>query len=186
MDLNGFDGKIVSITMKDGVVFEGECVYDSEEYCECEFGRNESSLQIDDFLFYESDIEKVDVIEEKEIYIWDGRPEHLMKLDREPFSMIEEGTKTIELRLYDEKRKKIKVGDIIRFENDEMEETLRVTVEDLYIFDDFRQLYEELPLLECGYTEENIDTADPSDMNEYYPADRQAMYKVVGIKVKLY
>ena len=186
MDLNGFDGKIVSITTIDGVVFEGECLHNSDEYCEHEFGRNESSLQIDDFLFFESDIERVDVIEEKEIYIWDDRPEHLMKLDRKPFTMIEEGTKTIELRLYDEKRQKINVGDIIRFENDQMEETLRVIVEDLYIFDDFRQLYEELPLLECGYTEENIDTADPKDMNEYYPPERQAMYKVVGIKVKLY
>jgi len=36
---------------------------------------------------------------------------HEMKLYPEPFQMIADGRKTIELRLYDEKRKKIKAGD---------------------------------------------------------------------------
>ena len=38
-----------------------------------------------------------------------------MKLDKEPFEKIKSGEKTIELRLYDEKRRKIRVGDIIVF-----------------------------------------------------------------------
>ena len=36
---------------------------------------------------------------------------HEMKLALEPFVMIADGRKTIELRLYDDKRKKIKLGD---------------------------------------------------------------------------
>ena len=40
---------------------------------------------------------------------------HNMQLKPEPFAMIKDGTKTIELRLYDEKRRNIKVGDRIVF-----------------------------------------------------------------------
>ena len=40
---------------------------------------------------------------------------HRMNLDSNPFEMIKNGTKTIELRLNDDKRRKIKVGDYIIF-----------------------------------------------------------------------
>ena len=40
---------------------------------------------------------------------------HEMKLREEPFSMMAEGKKTVELRLYDEKRRAIEVGDEICF-----------------------------------------------------------------------
>lgn len=40
-----------------------------------------------------------------------------MNLHNEPFNLIKQGTKTIELRLYDEKRQQIKVGDTIVFTN---------------------------------------------------------------------
>ena len=38
---------------------------------------------------------------------------HKMKLNETPFEKMKSGTKTIEFRLYDEKRQKIKVGDQI-------------------------------------------------------------------------
>ncbi len=40
---------------------------------------------------------------------------HKMKLNKSPFERIKNGTKTIEFRLYDEKRQQIKVGDKIEF-----------------------------------------------------------------------
>lgn len=40
---------------------------------------------------------------------------HEMKLQPKYFNYILNGTKRIELRLYDEKRQTIKVGDIIKF-----------------------------------------------------------------------
>lgn len=39
---------------------------------------------------------------------------HKMKLNESPFDKIKNGTKTVEFRLYDDKRKQIKVGDNIR------------------------------------------------------------------------
>ena len=41
--------------------------------------------------------------------------QHDMKLLEQPFKRISAGIKTLELRLYDEKRKALKLGDTIRF-----------------------------------------------------------------------
>ena len=109
-----------------------------------------------------------------------------MKLQNRPFEMIKNGKKTIELRLYDEKRKCISKGDTIIFTNAENEaEKLAVSVVDLFVFDSFRSLYAALPLDECGYTEDNIRTASPDDMNVYYSEEEQKKYGVVGIKISL-
>ena len=110
---------------------------------------------------------------------------HSMQLQPAPFEMIRNGTKTIELRLFDEKRKKIRVGDTITFTNTASQEALSVTVLGLSVFDSFETLYSRLPLSECGYAEEDIDTASPDDMNIYYPKEMQQKYGVVGIKIAL-
>ena len=49
----------------------------------------------------------------------------------------------------------------------------------------FEELYRELPLRECGYTEEDIDTALSDDMEKFYSKEKQAQYGVVGIKISL-
>lgn len=109
---------------------------------------------------------------------------HSMQLTPAPFRMIKNGTKTIELRLYDEKRQKIHVGDTIRFLNTETAEELSVTVKDLFVFESFDELYRHLPLTQCGYTEEDVDQARPEDMLEYYSMERQRKYGVVGIQIE--
>lgn len=109
---------------------------------------------------------------------------HDMKLDPQPFEMIKSGRKTIELRLYDEKRQKVNEGDIIRFACTEDEnEVIEVKVLKLHKFRDFAELYEKLPLLKCGYTEFDIDRADAKDMESYYSLQRQKKYGVVGIEI---
>ncbi len=55
--------------------------------------------------------------------------------------MIKSGSKTIELRLYDEKRREIQVGDTILFTNTENGEHLSVRVLALSVFDSFEELY---------------------------------------------
>ena len=57
-----------------------------------------------------------------------------MKLNESPFERIKDGTKTIEFRLYDEKRRQIKIGDQIEFSKlPELQETILVDVLELYI-----------------------------------------------------
>ena len=112
--------------------------------------------------------------------------EFSMKLNPKPYKMIKDGQKTVEMRLYDEKRQAISVGDIIKFQNTEnTEEELRAQVVELYRFDSFKDLYDNLPLLECGYTEDSVKNASPEDMNEYYTCEEQAKYGVVGIRIRV-
>ena len=108
---------------------------------------------------------------------------HEMNLNPVPFGMIRSGRKTIELRLFDEKRQKIKVGDGITFMNTETGEQLTKTVKALHRFDSFEALYNALPLLQCGYTEADVDKAHPSDMAQYYSPEAEAQYGVVGIEL---
>ncbi|MEE0364915.1 RNA-binding protein [Clostridiaceae bacterium Marseille-Q4149] len=112
--------------------------------------------------------------------------EHVMNLTPAPMQEIRTGNKTIELRLNDEKRKQISVGDTIKFINTEdSNDTLRVKVVDLFLFSSFAELYDNLPLLNCGYNEDNINTASPEDMEMYYSREKQNKYGVVGIEISL-
>lgn len=111
---------------------------------------------------------------------------HTMRLHPAPFAGIADGTKTIELRLYDEKRKQIRVGDTICFVcTDDARASLTARVIALHVFDSFAALYRALPLLRCGYTPETLPHADPADMEAYYSHEEQAQYGVVGIELCL-
>ncbi len=111
---------------------------------------------------------------------------HEMNLHDSPFDMIASGKKIYELRLYDEKRRDIRVGDRIHFTRSRGgDDSIDCLVVGLHLFDSFAQLYASLPLLQCGYTEEDVHTAHPSDMDIYYSKERQAAYGVVAIEIKL-
>ncbi|MBQ7939199.1 MAG: RNA-binding protein [Clostridia bacterium] len=110
--------------------------------------------------------------------------EHIMKLHPGPFAKIKDGSKTIELRLYDEKRRRISVGDTIQFVNTEdPADMVCLRVRDLFVFDSFDELYKHLPLMECGYSAEDIHTASPIDMEVYYSKEEQKQYGVIGIQI---
>lgn len=106
-----------------------------------------------------------------------------MNLKKRPFEMIKSGQKTIELRLFDEKRSLIKIGDEIIFNCGQ--ETLCAKVSALHKFENFEELYRSLDLLRCGYLPEELANAKADDMNEYYPPEKQQKYGVVGIEIKV-
>ena len=109
---------------------------------------------------------------------------HFLNLSPCPFENIQSGRKTIELRLYDEKRSQIQVGDTLVFvHTEDATQTLTATVTGLHRFPDFAALYAALPLDKCGYLPEEIATASPEDMNVYYSAEKQSRYGVVGIEI---
>ncbi len=111
---------------------------------------------------------------------------HTLNLNPQPFAMIADGRKTIELRLYDEKRSQIRVGDTLVFtHSDDATQTLTAKVTALHRFPDFAALYAALPLDKCGYLPEEIAEASPEDMNVYYSTEKQALYGVVGIEIDL-
>ena len=107
---------------------------------------------------------------------------HKMKLKKAPFDKIRNGSKTIELRLNDEKRQKVQVGDFIEFtslENADRKIQTRVTA--LHRFDSFDELYNTLPKEKIGYSAE--DAPDSKHMNEYYSEEEQNKYGVLGIEL---
>lgn len=111
---------------------------------------------------------------------------HNMKLNPEPFELISSGQKTIELRLNDEKRQRIKISDEIIFTKTEnSKQKITAVVVDLHKFNSFVELYNTLPLLKCGYTEDDILTANPKDMELYYSKEQQRKYGVLGIEIKV-
>ncbi len=109
---------------------------------------------------------------------------HKMKLRLTPFEKIKNGTKTIELRLNDEKRQQVQEGDFVEFSQiDDPLQRLTVRVTALHHFDSFAQLYAALPKEKIGYTAD--ETPDPDHMDDYYPRDKQEKYGVLGIEIRL-
>ena len=108
---------------------------------------------------------------------------HKMKLNNGPFVAIKNKTKTIELRLNDEKRQKINVGDEIEFTNNVTSEKLLVDVVNLHKFDSFSELYKHFDKILFGYGENEL--ADAKDMEEYYSKEEQEKYGVLGIEINV-
>ena len=105
-----------------------------------------------------------------------------MKLNNGPFKNIKNGTKTIELRLNDEKRQLLKIKDLIEFTNRETLEQLLVEIENLYHYPSFEELYKHFDKVAMGYKED--EEADPKDMEDYYSKEEQEKYGVLGIEIK--
>lgn len=110
---------------------------------------------------------------------------HDMSLRPGPFEAIASGRKRYELRLNDEKRRQIRVGDVIRFTRTDEAAMVYARVISLHPFPDFLQLYQTLPLLECGYTPANVGSVSPDDMSRYYAPEKQRVHGVLGIGLEL-
>ena len=106
----------------------------------------------------------------------------VMHLYDRNFKSIKEGTKTIEKRLNDDKRRNLKKGDIVKLVNIADDEALDVEVVDLHKYDSFEELYKHFDKVSMGYKED--ENADPKDMEKYYSKEEQQLYGVVGIEIK--
>lgn len=89
-----------------------------------------------------------------------------MKLNNEPFNLIKNGTKTVELRLNDEKRKLFNIGDEIEFTNITNGEKLFVDIINLHKYPSFEELYKHFDKVEMGYNKD--EPAESKDMEAYY------------------
>ena len=111
-------------------------------------------------------------------------PCHQMTLYREPFLAITERHKTIEMRLNDEKRRKLKLGDLIEFANKDTDEKAIVEIDELQAFPSFDELYASYPKQAIGYRDN--EKADPKDMLEYYEEEDIEKWGALAIGIKLY
>lgn len=110
--------------------------------------------------------------------------EHTLKLQPKYFDYIDKGTKRIELRLYDEKRQKINIGDTIIFEKEpELKETLKVKVIGLLRYNSFEELFNDFSIdimADNSMTKQELLNV----LEEFYTPEKQKMYGVLGIRIE--
>ena len=106
-----------------------------------------------------------------------------MKLWPDSFEAIRQQTKTVEMRLNDEKRRQLCKGSSIVFTNTATGETLTCLVTDVLTYPDFPTLYRHHTPLSIGYAPG--ETADPADMLRYYTPQEIAQYGVLAICLSL-
>lgn len=110
---------------------------------------------------------------------------HEMKLQPKFFDFIKYGTKRIELRLYDEKRRNIELGDKIVFRKEpELKEVVEATVVGLLRYKSFKELFEDFDmslLADRSMTKGELLEV----LEEFYTMEKQEEFGVLGIKVEL-
>ena len=110
---------------------------------------------------------------------------HQMKLQEGPFERIRKGIKILELRLYDEKRMMISLGDEIEFlKLPELAEKINVRVTGLLIYKTFADIFNDLPASYVGYQESDKEYLKTS-MYEYYTKEDEEKYGALGIRIEL-
>lgn len=110
--------------------------------------------------------------------------EHELKLQPKFFNFVKDGTKRIELRLYDEKRQKIQLGDTIIFRKEpDLKETLKVKVIGLLRYNSFEDLFKDFSIeimADKSMTKEEL----IKNLEEFYTPEKQKKYGVIGIRIE--
>lgn len=110
---------------------------------------------------------------------------HQMRLHPEPFEMFTSGVKTVELRLNDEKRQQIRVGDEIEFakRTDETEKMV-VRVTGLVPAPTMEVLAAHIPLTALGCPAEMSTAECEKMMNRHYVDEEIAKYGWLAIGIE--
>ena len=110
---------------------------------------------------------------------------HELKLQPKYYNFILNGSKRIEIRLFDEKRSIIKIGDTIKFlKEPELEESFEVKVVDLLRYDSFEDMFKDFDitiLADESMTKEELIGV----LEQFYTKEKQEQYGVLGIRIEL-
>ena len=108
-----------------------------------------------------------------------------MKLQPEYYNFILNGTKRIEIRLYDEKRQGIKLGDTIKFlKEPELSETFNAKVIGLLRYNSFEDMFKDFDIsifADESMTKEELIKV----LEQFYTKEKQEQYGVLGIRIEL-
>ncbi|MBW3020968.1 ASCH domain-containing protein [Candidatus Woesearchaeota archaeon] len=109
---------------------------------------------------------------------------HEMHLYDEPYERIRKGTKKLEVRLNDEKRQKVQIGDKIIFYK-QNGGFISTKVINLYKYNSFMELFDNINLNLLGYDSETDKNELVKRMRKYYTEEQEEKYGVLGIEIKL-
>lgn len=111
--------------------------------------------------------------------------EYEMKLQPEYFDFILKGTKRIEVRLNDEKRQQIKIGDTIKFfKEPDLNEHFSARVTGLLRYNSFDDMFKDFEidiLSDKSMTKEQLINV----LEKFYTKEKQKQYGVLGIRIEL-
>lgn len=106
-----------------------------------------------------------------------------MHLTKRNYDFIKDGTKRIELRLLDEKRQAIKVGDRIDFEAPDVPPLATRVIGILY-YQNFQEIIKDFPM--SILSDEKTTPEDlTKELEEFYTPGLQSTYGVVGFRFEL-
>lgn len=103
-----------------------------------------------------------------------------MRLLPRYFDELEKGTKYIEIRCNDEKRQKIKPGDLIVFENTETGKLIEVEVVKLERYTSFEKLIRSYPVEAFGFHGTSVEDV-VSTVDHIYSHDQEKKWGALGI-----
>ena len=110
---------------------------------------------------------------------------HEMKLHPKYYDFILNGTKRIEIRLNDEKRSQINLGDKIKFlKEPDLENSFEGEVIGLLRYNSFEEMFEDYSisiLADKSMAKDELIKA----LEEFYSKEKQQKYGVLGIRIKL-
>ena len=110
---------------------------------------------------------------------------HSMSLNNSAFFGIKSSKQTIEVRLNDEKRQAIKVGDNITFSLlPDKKEEITVKVIQLLTYPTFKELFSNISLEDWNAKDWTIQKCVKL-MNDYYSKEEIQKYGVVGIRISI-
>lgn len=109
---------------------------------------------------------------------------YIMKLNPKYFEYMKNGTKEIEIRLNDDKRKNLKIGDEIIFQKEpELKEELYTTVEKLFVEKSFEDAIMNLEIQQYADQKETRENF-LKDLYKFYTKEQENKYGVIAIKVR--
>ena len=110
--------------------------------------------------------------------------EHELKLQPRYYEYILNGSKDIEIRLYDEKRQKINIGDIIIFKKEpELNESFKVKVVGLLRYENFEGLFEDFGVDRLA--DKSMKKSELlEELEKFYTKEKQKEYGVLGIRIE--
>ena len=111
--------------------------------------------------------------------------EHIMKLQSDYYNFILNGTKRIEIRLYDEKRQQICIGDTIKFlKEPKLNESFTVKVIGLLRYSTFEEMFNDFDI--SVLSDKSMTKKELIDvLQKFYTKEKQKEYGVLGIRFEL-
>ena len=105
-----------------------------------------------------------------------------MSVRHKYFELIKSGAKDIELRAYDEKRKKMKAGDkFLLYDAENPDEYIICEILDMHVAPDFESLFKKLDIKRSGFKDM---TELMNTITKFVSREELAREQVVGMEIK--